>query len=275
MVRESWLELYSSIKLPGEEDYYTFFKSHEFEGVQNGDPAFCAFNGLRYTHSGKIRVPGDIKVLVEHAKNQGADCMTVHAGTGMESDSEIDFLVGDLLNVAAKEGFPIFLETHRATITQDMWRTVQLVKRFPEIEFNGDFSHWYTGQEMRYGKFQMMEMKFEFLQPVFDRIGFMHGRIGNGSCMQRDFTAPEMDIHVTYFKEMWTRSLIGFLRKAAPGDYIIFAPELLRVSSNYAVTFVEDGVLKEEGNRLELAVKMKTLIEDCWVTACKRLKNEE
>ena len=41
------------------------------------------------------------------------------------------------------------IETHRATICQGMWRTVQFVKRFPELRFNGDFSHWYAGNGLR------------------------------------------------------------------------------------------------------------------------------
>ena len=60
---------------------------------------------------------------------------------------------------------------------------MQFLKRFPELEFNGDFSHWYTGTEMVYGGF---ENKMEFFRPVLGRIGFLHGRIGNPGCMQVD-----------------------------------------------------------------------------------------
>ena len=53
---------------------------------------------------------------------------------------------------------------------QDMYRTVRAVERNPEIMINGDFSHWYTGQEMPYGDW---EQKLAFIQPVFDRVGFL------------------------------------------------------------------------------------------------------
>ena len=51
----------------------------------------------------------------------------------MESDREVDNLVESILSASEKYKLPAFIETHRATITQDMWRTVELTKRFPEI----------------------------------------------------------------------------------------------------------------------------------------------
>ncbi len=273
VVRETWLELPESIQLGDEKDYYRFFKDQGFSGIQNGDADTCREFGLSHTHSGKVDKKGDAARLIEQAKEYGSDCVTVHAGTGLEDDDEMDVLVDDILNASVKSAMPVFLETHRATITQDMWRTVRMVERFPEIRFNGDFSHWYTGQEMRYGRFAHMEKKFEFIQPVFDRVRFIHGRIGNGGCMQRDIMNPEMEVNIKYFREMWIRSLVGFLKEAQAGDYIIFAPELLGVTSHYAVTYWYQGELIQEGNRLKQAVQMKAIIEDCWVEARDRFSN--
>lgn len=72
-------------------------------------------------------------------------------GAGQELAScgdEVAALVDAILAASSRHNLPIFLETHRATITQDIWRTVQITKRFPEVWFNGDFSHYHCGQEM-------------------------------------------------------------------------------------------------------------------------------
>ena len=92
-------------------------------------------------------------------------------------------MIGSVLEASARHRIPLYPETHRATVFQDLWRTVQLVRRFPELRFNGDFSHWYTGLEMVYGGF---EKKLEFIQPVLDRVRFLHGRIGTPGCIQVD-----------------------------------------------------------------------------------------
>ena len=104
-------------------------------------------------------------------------------GWGTEDDDDAAALIGAVLEASAKYSVPLYPETHRATIFQDPWRTVQFLKQFPSLEFNGDFSHWYTGTEMVYGGF---ENKLEFIRPVLERVGFIHGRIGNPGCMQVD-----------------------------------------------------------------------------------------
>lgn len=254
-------------------EHYALLKGNGFAGIQNGDPDLCKEFGLRYVMSGRVSQTGEIENLIATAKSKDADCITLHVGTGLESDETADSLVEDILNQAEKTNFPVLIETHRATITQDMYRTIQLIKRFPEIRFNGDFSHWYTGQEMRYGSFGFMNEKFDFIQPVFERVRFLHGRIGNGGCMQLDVERPDMEINLHYFKEMWVRSFLGFLRSAKLGDYIIFAPELLSPQKHYALSFYQDGQLKEVGNRITQAITLKNLAQQCWEEAQKRMNN--
>ncbi|MCD8482070.1 MAG: hypothetical protein LR015_04970, partial [Verrucomicrobia bacterium] len=53
-------------------------------------------------------------------------CLTVHAGWGLEDDDAVDRLVEAILNASVKHRLPVYVETHRATITQDIWRTVRL-----------------------------------------------------------------------------------------------------------------------------------------------------
>ncbi|MEO8395045.1 MAG: hypothetical protein ABI700_18760, partial [Chloroflexota bacterium] len=95
-----------------------------FMGIQDGDPEICAALGLAYGKSGRASVVGEAKVLAEKAKSLNADCVTLHVGWGIESEDETYALVEDVLNASAQINIPLYIETHRATITQDMWRTV-------------------------------------------------------------------------------------------------------------------------------------------------------
>ncbi len=131
--------------------------------------------------SGRVNRPEDAQELALRFAAEGMECATVHVGWGLEDDQQAFSLLEAVLDASTRHGVPLYVETHRATILQDMWRTVQFVKRFPEIRFNGDFSHWYTGLEMVYGGFQN---KFEFIRPVLERVSFLHGRIGDPGSMQ-------------------------------------------------------------------------------------------
>ncbi len=245
-----------------EEEKYQAIKNAGFEGVQDGDPALCSKFNLNLTAQLRVNQVGDLDEHLPVWLEKGYDCATVHVGWGMESDEEINCLLEYIFDASEINKFPIFVETHRATITQDMWRTVEIIKRFPEIRFNADFSHWYTGLEMVNG---IWEDKLSFIQPVFDRVSFIHGRIGNPGSIQVDISDGKNLSYVEHFKEMWVKSFKGFLKNAQPGDFLPFTTELLPSQYFYArLVRDESGNLVEEGDRWQQAILLKDIAEECW-----------
>jgi len=244
-----------------------------FEGVQltnrDAPPADCpSFCGLD-----RISVPTDAFEIAELHKQRGDSCITVHVGWGIEDDAETDRLIEATLAASSQFSLPIFIETHRATVTQDMWRTVQIAKRFPEVRFNGDFSHYYCGQEMVYGG---MDMKLAFMEPIFSRIGFLHGRIASPGNMQvpingivqRPLQAHGEADYLAHFRQMWKLAMLGFLRAAGPGDVLIFAPEILSGQYYYARLFPDEGGdLVEESDRYAQALIYRELALACFAEA--------
>ncbi len=239
-----------------------------YEGVQSDQPAAAKAAGLPCSFPGRFDAPDEIDGKVALWRQQGYQCASVHVGTGLEDDRVLDAYAESLLAAVRRHRFPVFLETHRATITQDMWRTVQLARRHPDLRFNADFSHWYTGQEMLYGD---MEAKLAFLAPVFARVGFMHGRIGTSGCMQVRLDDPRVQPAIVTFREMWVRSMLGFLASAGPGDVLPFNPELLPACINYARESTgPDGLAREECDRWTESLRMSALARSCWQEAGQR-----
>ncbi|HEX9201500.1 MAG TPA: hypothetical protein VF865_18225, partial [Acidobacteriaceae bacterium] len=186
---------------------------------------------------------------------------TLHVGWGMESDDDGARLIEAVLDASARYHVPLYVETHRATLFQDMQRTVQFVERFPELRFNGDFSHWYTGSEMVYGGF---ENKLAFIQPVIERVRFLHGRIGNPGCMQVAIAPDDPAPYVAHFRTLWTRCFAAYLRDSAPPQpFITFTPELLAPGIFYARTF--QGA--EESDRWEQSLLLATIARECFAEA--------
>ncbi|GCE15349.1 hypothetical protein [Tengunoibacter tsumagoiensis] len=261
---------YSSGPKGDSEAVYTAIREAGFQGIQDGDPALCARVGLHVTGAGRVDHPQEAATVAERLKTEGYELATLHVGRGMESEQECIRLAEAIVEASVRFDIPLYIETHRATITQDLWRTVQLARAVPGVRFNGDFSHWYTGLEMVYGD---IEAKFAFLEPVFERTRFIHGRIGSPGSIQvgilPDLTLPA----IAHFQEMWTRSFVGFLRTAQPGDFISFTPELLRSDIYYARTIrTADGALVEESDRWQEALAYLKLARGCFEEAQKRLE---
>jgi hypothetical protein len=257
-------------------------RSAGYAGVQGSDdPAFRAA-GLTTYASGRVVLPHEAASLIESHQAQGHKATTLHVGTGLENDNEAMRLIEAVLQAAERLAHPTFIETHRATITQDIWRTLRWIEHFPELRFNADLSHWYTGLEMPYGDF---EGKLSLLAPFFARVGFIHGRIGNGGAMQVAIGIGGRDEpHVSRFAEMWRRCFAGYLARREPGGPIVFAPELLPAQVDgatgplyidYALTqLLPSGKIEETSDRWEQALKLveiaKTSFADAYLQAAAR-----
>jgi sugar phosphate isomerase/epimerase len=244
-----------------------------YDGVQFGDAhpraaiAECLQRGLGMAQFREIRLPSHADPAAQSLAAQGAECGIIHLGYGLEDDSEAAHLIEAVIVAAEKHKVPLYIETHRATLTQDIWRTVQFALRFPGLRFNGDFSHWYTGQEMVYGDF---DRKLKFIAPVFERVRFLHGRIGNPGCIQVDLGDgdPQHHPYIAHFKQLWTAAFAGFLATAKPTDFICFTPELLHPEIYYARVFPNGhGQLVEESDRWQQSLLLARIAEDCFADA--------
>jgi hypothetical protein len=113
---------------------------------------------------------------------------------------------------------------------------------------------------MVYGGF---EEKLAFIEPVLERVGFMHGRIGNPGCMQVRIDPDAA--YVGHFKQLWTAAFRHFVRAAKPDEVIYFAPELLAPDIYYARVFPDhNGTLREESDRWEQSLVLKKMAEECF-----------
>jgi hypothetical protein len=238
-----------------------------YDGIQFIDPlnhsalAQARAYGLSVCGSHRINTPDEAAPIARAAANAGLECLTLHVGWGMENDDEGARLIEAILKASDQYSIPLYVETHRATLFQDMQRTVQFVERFPDLRFNGDFSHWYTGSEMVYGGFGK---KLAYIQPVIDRVRFLHGRIGNPGCMQVAIAPEDTAPYVAHFRTLWTHCFSAYLRDSAPQQpFITFTAELLAPDIFYARTFRGE----EESDRWQQSLLLTQLARECFATA--------
>ena len=263
----NWLTLEGLSEPP--EGWLSAIRSAGYDGVQFIEPLPPALvgearrQGLKVCGSGRVNVPADADRLAAEARRQDLECLTLHVGWGNEATEEARLLIEAVLEASSRHRVPLYVETHRATIFQDTWRTVSFVREFPEIRFNGDFSNWYTGLEFVYGDF---DAKVAFIEPVIERTDFMHGRIGNPCVMQVDvgsFEEARRLPFVQHFRILWSKVFRAFLAREGPGGVFRFAPELLSARIFYAREV--DG--REESDRWYQARVLTDIAADCYRVA--------
>ena len=235
-----------------------------YQGVQ-GEPERAAgilARGLRFAAGGRANTVAEVAALIDRASAEGAEALTLHLGWGNENDAEADALVAAVLNGAARRALPVYVETHRATVVQDLWRTTRLIERIPGIRFNGDYSHYYCASEVPYRGFAGFA---EQLRPVLERTCFFHGRVSNGQAMQVSIEDTEHAGHLEHFKALWRSAMAEWRRVARPGDLLPFVPELGPPSSGYAITCPDQqGGRRELSDRWAEMLRLKAIAEDCF-----------
>lgn len=245
-----------------------------YDGVQFVEPLDLALVEQAHSRclgvcgSGRVNLPEDAERLAREAHRANLECLTLHVGWGYENDDQAVALIEAVLSASSRYAIPLYVETHRATIFQDMWRTMHFVDRFGDLEFNGDFSHWYTGCEMVYGGF---DRKVSFIQPIIDRVRFIHGRIGNPGCMQVDIgTISEAKnlSFVQHFCALWTRVFENHIRSGTQKQFT-FTCELLAANVFYAREF--HG--KEESDRWSQSLVLVELAKECFEIAQKAVES--
>ena len=208
---------------------------------------------------------GDRKALgdcIKRNRDAGCDSTTLHLGTGFEDEREMLSLGEAVLDFSSAAQHPVYIETHRATMTQDMWRTLRLIRRLPELRFACDFAQWYLGQEIPYGGTEAVLAR---LGPVFERTRLLHLRLASGSAGQLLSDEHDASIHLPVFKRVWQACCAGFLEDAKPGEYLGAYAELLPPRTGYArMVTGPDGFLIESGDRWLEALRLIDIASACF-----------
>lgn len=262
-------------------------KADGHEAVQIWQPTPAAAQaardaGLAVTGICRALTPPDVDAIVREHRDLGCEITTLHVGHSFETDAEMDALAAAVLQASARHAYPLYVETHRGTMTQDLRRTLDLVGRRPALRFNADLSHWYTGHELTYGG-EFLD-RIARLAPVFERVRFLHARVGNPGCIQTGLDDP--GDYLAHFREMWTRCFVGFLRGARPGDYLSFNAELLpqKMGSgpeafwlHYAQPrreLASDAFGGEPSDRYDDAARLWAMAGECFAAAQQQLDSE-
>lgn len=168
--------------------------------------------------------PGDgsLDRTLTAATDAGFDSVSLLVGGGLLSDDDA-FRRAELLAEAAQRcAVPITLETHRATITESIPRTVEIARRFPELRFNLDLSHWFVTH--RLDRLAVEDFVAQ-TSPVLTRVDLIHGRVSSTNEIQTPLAQAR---HREWFEEVWER-----VTASVPG-VVRFAPELLPATMGYA-----------------------------------------
>lgn len=221
-------------------------------------PQLAAAHALDLVGSARITEPGAVDAVVGRWHDDGCRAGVVHLGDAIDDDARADAYCAAVVAAQHTHGISVMVETHRATLTQDLWRTVQLAARHPELRFNLDFSQWYVAGELTYGDYAA---RLQFADPVFDRTDMIHARVADPGCLQTPIVAHDTRDFVEHFRSVWTTVIERHRRRGGASPFVAIV-ELVPAVAYYARTHPDDPT-REVADRWEQALLTRDLVLEC------------
>ncbi len=198
--------------------------------------------------------PDDINATLALAKQSRAVAINTHIRTPHIDHDDAVQLVKGLISRATDASIPLYCETHRGCLTQDLYRTAKLAEVIPEMRFTLDVSHYVLSEEQP----GPTEKLAALLDIILDRTEMIHGRISNGQQIQQHTVDPTSDLAQSY-KAFWTEAMRRWRMRKPAGSTLIFTPEL--GPPPYAILDKEGNELS---NRLEQTETIWEIAQAAW-----------
>lgn len=146
------------------------------------------------------------------------------------------------LEMGEKAGIPVYLETHRLTVTNDVVFTLDLMDLIPEMEMVADLSHIVVAREF---PVPVDEMHNGWIDRILQRTASMQGRISSREQIQVPLGYPQHQYWETQYADWWKQgfqywrarnddnAVMNFLCELGPAPYAITGKDGYELSDRW------------------------------------------
>jgi hypothetical protein len=158
--------------------------------------------------------------------------------------------------VAGEAGIDVFIETHRDRMTTDLFFTLDLLDRLPDMRLLGDISHFLVGREFAW---PVSDENHALMHRILDSSWAFHGRVASREQVQIEISFPHHRPWVDLFLGWWDYGFRSWRKRAGEDATLAFTCEL--GPKPYAITG-RDG--EDSTDRWEESLLLKQEIRDLW-----------
>ncbi len=163
------------------------------------------------------------------------------------------------MDMSERIGQPIQFETHRNCITNDLYTTLQLIARLPQMRLCADLSHYVVDREFW---FPLSEHDLGLISQILARSDSFQGRVASRQQIQLQLDFPQHQKWVALFKDWWREGLASwrsrnttgdciFVCELGPPEYAMTGPDGREMSDRWAEAQIIQGWIKEIWQDLE------------------------
>jgi len=157
---------------------------------------------------------------------------------------------------AAERNLPLLFETHRDSLLNDLYFTLQLMELLPGMRLCADLSHVVVDREMRN---PITQRDQQYVARILGRSDCFQGRVATREQVQVPLSFPQHQQWVEIFKGWWRDGMQAWRQRNADDAELVFLCEL--GPPPYAITD-KDGY--ELSDRWQEALVIKDRVRAIW-----------
>ena len=180
--------------------------------------------------------------LLDMAAEMNATQVNVIGGVMPLTAAEAVPVVEAWLAMANTYDFPLLLETHRNGTLNDLFFTLEVLEKLPELRLCADLSHFVVDRELQ---IPLNKTDEGYFSTILERSDSFQGRISNNQQIQIAIDFPQHREWVAQYRQWWHQGIsewharqthdatLNFLVELGPPAYAITGADQLELSDRW------------------------------------------
>ncbi len=202
------------------------------------------------------RAADDMRPLLELARELDACTVNVISGVMPMRPADAVPLVRRWMREARAFDFPLLFETHRDSLLNDLYFTLRLLERVPDMRLCADLSHFVVAREF---PMPLPSREEGYILSILERSDCFQGRVASREQVQVQLDFAQHRAWVDLFRRWWREGMRSWRRRNADGATLRFLCEL--GPPPYAITD-ENG--DELSDRWQEALRIRDWVREIW-----------
>ncbi len=198
----------------------------------------------------------DMRPLYAMANELNASQVNIIGGVMPIKPEDAVPVIDQWMAEGREAGLPVLFETHRDSLLNDLYYTLQVIDLVPDMRLCADLSHFVVDREMRE---PIGERDQAWIDRILDQSDCFQGRVANREQVQIQIDFPQHQQWVGIFRDWWKNGIRRWRARNDDDATLIFLCEL--GPPPYAIT---DGERRELSDRWEEALTIRRWVRDTW-----------
>jgi hypothetical protein len=198
----------------------------------------------------------ELKPALENATKFNLHHLEIQPDVRPRTISECMPILEGWLGLSEQVDFPVYIETHRDRMTTDLFFTLDLLERMPNMKLLGDISHFVVGREFSW---PITEENDAHIRRILDNCWAYHGRVASREQVQIEISFTQHQGWLDQFADWWEYGFRSWRKRAGENDTLAFTCEL--GPKPYAITG-PDG--EDTTDRWEEALILRDRVKEVW-----------